>query len=406
MAGSPEEKKPGGVRKVGLIVNPIAGMGGRVGLKGTDGAILSTARALGAVPQAGVKAARALRRLALSADEFELLTCPGEMGAVAAQSAGLSGFDVVEVGDGPLEGDPLGDGAPEDGPTGQGHTKEAAREMMRRGVDLLLFAGGDGTARDIADVVGVEVPTLGIPAGVKIYSGVFATTPENAGNLAVLFVAAGTSTTLREAEVVDVDEEAMRQGRLSASLYGSMNVLVAPQMVAGPKSGGAGDVDAVASAARDVARAMEPGCLYIVGPGTTTRAVTRHLNLDGTLLGVDAILDGQFVGTDLGEQQLLELLDEADLRGSVEFARARIVVSVIGGQGYIFGRGNQQIGPEVIRRIGTDHIVVVATAAKLLSLTRGVLLVDTGDPELDRDLEGFRRVVVGVDQETLFRVEA
>jgi predicted polyphosphate/ATP-dependent NAD kinase len=151
---------------------------------------------------------------------------------------------------------------------------------------------------------------------------------------------------------------------------------------------------------------MEPGCLYIVGPGTTTRAVTRHLNLDGTLLGVDAILDGQFVGTDLSEQQILELLDEADSRGSVEFARARIVVGVIGGQGYIFGRGNQQIGPEVIRRVGTDHIAVVATAAKLLSLTRGVLLVDTGDPELDRDLEGFRRVVVGVDQETLFRVES
>jgi predicted polyphosphate/ATP-dependent NAD kinase len=393
------------MRKVGLIVNPIAGMGGRVGLKGTDGDILDTARALGAVPQAGHKAARALRRLAASVEEFELLTCPGEMGAAAAESAGLSGFGVVEVEGGPETGDVL-DGAPaEDGPTGPAHTKSAAREMLRRGVDLLLFAGGDGTARDIAEIVGLEVPTLGIPAGVKIYSGVFATSPENAGNVAARFVAAGTSS-LREAEVVDVDEEAMRQGRLSVSLFGSMHVPVAVQMVAGPKTGGAGDVEAVASAARDVARSMEPGCLYIIGPGTTTQSVARHLGLDGTLLGVDAILDNQFVGTDLSEQQILTLLDEAESRGSGESAPARIIVGVIGGQGYIFGRGNQQIGPKVIRRVGKDHIVVVCTASKLMSLTRGVLLVDTGDPELDRELQGFRRVVVGVDQETLFRVGA
>lgn len=411
------------MKRIGLIVNPIAGMGGKVGLKGTDGAIVDAARALGAVPQASGKAARALRRLAPVEDRFEMLTCPGEMGAAAVEAAGLSGLsghEVIATGNGPIgrsqsagperPSGPRRPTGPEQltgpEPTGPEHTKEAAREMMRRGVDLLLFAGGDGTARDIADVVGVEVPTLGIPAGVKIYSGVFATTPENAGNLAARFVSAGTSTTLREAEVVDVDEEAMRQGRLSASLYGSMYVPVAPQMVAGPKSGGAGDVDAVASAARDVARAMEPGCLYIVGPGTTTRAVTRHLGLDGTLLGVDAILDGQFVGTDVNEQQLLGLLDEADSRGSEGSARARIIMGVIGGQGYIFGRGNQQIGPEVIRRVGRENVVVVATAAKLLSLTRGVMLVDTGDPELDRELEGFTRVVVGSHEETLFRVEA
>ncbi|HJO68663.1 MAG TPA: NAD(+)/NADH kinase, partial [Rhodospirillales bacterium] len=263
---------------------------------------------------------------------------------------------------------------------------------------LLLFAGGDGTARDIAEAVGPEMPVLGIPAGVKVYSGVFATTPENAGNLAAQFVTAGPSATLREAEVVDVDEEAMRLGRLSASLYGYLRVPVAPQMVAGPKSGSPGDVEALAAAARGVARAMEPDCLYIVGPGTTTRAVTRHLNLDSTLLGVDAILDGRFVGKDVNEQQLLALLDDAGC--------ARIIVGVIGGQGYIFGRGNQQIGPQVIRRVGRENVVVVATAAKLLSLTRGVMLVDTGDPELDREIEGFMRVVVGSDEETLFRVEA
>ncbi len=401
MARAPEEAKYDGVRRVGLIVNPIAGMGGRVGLKGTDGAIVHTAKALGAVPQASAKAARALRRLSPEADGIEFLTCPGEMGAAAMEAAGLSGYEVIPTGEGPTgpeqPTDPEQPRGPED-LTGPQHTKASAREMLRREVDLLLFAGGDGTARDIAEVIGSEQPALGIPAGVKIYSGVFATTPENAGNLAAQFVAAGPSAKLREAEVVDVDEEAMRQGRLSASLYGYLRVPVAPQMVAGPKSGGSGDVDALVAAARGVARAMEPGCLYIIGPGTTTRAITRHLDLDSTLLGVDAILDGQFVGTDLNERQLLALLEDAGC--------ARIVVGVIGGQGYIFGRGNQQIGPKIIRRVGRDDIVVVATAEKLLSLTRGVLLVDTGDPELDRELEGFMRVVVGVDEETLFRVEA
>ena len=380
------------MRKVGLIVNPIAGMGGRVGLKGTDGAIVCAARELGAVPQASAKAARALRRLSPAADRFEILTCPGEMGVAAVESAGLTGHEVFLPGAGPTD-----DGTTDPQPTSPEHTKEAAREMARRGVDLLLFAGGDGTARDIAEVVGSELPTLGIPAGVKIYSGVFATTPENAGNLAARFVSAGPATTLRQAEVVDVDEEAMRQGRLSASLYGYLSVPVAPQMVAGPKRGGAGGVDATVSAARGVARTMEPGCLYIIGPGTTTRTVLRHLNLDGTLLGVDAVLDGRFVGKDLTEEGILALLEEAD--------RARIIVGVLGGQGYIFGRGNQQIGPDVIRRVGRDNLVVVATAAKLLSLTRGVLLVDTGNPTLDSELEGFMRVVVGVDEETLFRVE-
>ena len=397
------------MKRVGLIVNPIAGMGGRVGLKGTDGAIVDAARALGAVPRAGSKAARALRRLSPVTDRIEILTCPGEMGAAAMEAAGLSGFEVIPMREGPTGSErqtSTEQKASSEQPTGPEHTKEAAREMLRRGADLLLFAGGDGTARDIAEAVGPELPALGIPAGVKIYSGVFATTPENAGNLAARFVAAGPSAPLREAEVVDVDEEAMRLGRLSASLYGYLKVPVAPQMVAGPKSGGAGDDDAVVSAARSVARTMEPGCIYIVGPGTTTRTVARHLGLDSTLLGVDAILDGRFVGRDLNERQLLALLEEADSKESVRSDRVRIVVGVIGGQGYIFGRGNQQIGPQVIRRVGRENVVVVATAAKLLSLTRGVLLVDTGDPGLDQELEGFIRVVVGVDEETRFRVEA
>ncbi len=383
MSGSGGDASARSRRIVGLIVNPIAGMGGSVGLKGTDGPVIDTARALGAVPQAGLKAVRALRRLSPVAERLEILTCPDEMGARAVEAAGLSGRVVVSA---------------REGASGPEDTQEAVRAMAGRDVDLLLFAGGDGTARDVADVVGPSLPALGIPAGVKVYSGVFATTPENAGNLAAQFLGAGQVTDLREAEVVDVDEAAVREGRLSASLYGYLRVPSAPQLVAGAKSGSARDERALGGIAHSIARGMEPDCLYVIGPGTTTRTIVRHLGLESTLLGVDVVCNGQFVGTDLSERQLLALLEGGK--------RARIIVGVIGGQGYIFGRGNQQIGPQVIKKVGRDNILVVATAAKLLSLTRGVLLVDTGDPALDRELQGFIRVVSGNEEETLFRVQA
>lgn len=358
-------------------------MGGSVGLKGTDGAdAVQAARALGAEPRAGLKAVRALRRLSPIAERLEMVTCPDEMGGWAVETAGLSAHLLQSCRGGDL--------------TGPDDTKDAAREMLRRKVDLLLFAGGDGTARDIADVIGHVLPALGIPAGVKIHSGVFATTPENAGNLAALYLTGEGTVPLREAEVMDIDEDAARHGRLSASLHGYLMVPSAASLIQGPKSASSREEDAIAGIASSVARGLETDCLYIIGPGSTTRAIARYLDLDSSLLGVDIVRNGAFLGKDLGERQILALLDEGK--------RARIIVGVVGGQGYIFGRGNQQIGPRVIRRVGREHITVVATPAKLLALSRGALLVDTGDPELDRELHGFIRVVTGSDEETLFRV--
>ncbi|MEJ2209648.1 MAG: ATP-NAD kinase family protein [Anaerolineae bacterium] len=369
-------------KELGLIVNPVAGLGGRVGLKGSDGAeIQCRARAMGAEPHAGERAAEALERLR-RVEDLSIVTYPGEMGEDAARAAG---FEPVVI------------GQVEAGATTAADTQEAARKMHARGVDLLLFAGGDGTARDIYEAVGLEQPALGIPAGVKIHSAVYATHPRSAGELAALFLQ-GQVSSLREAEVMDIDEDAFRAGALQARLYGYLTVPYRSSLVQSQKVPSSGEAAAQAAIAEDVAGKMEPGVLYIVGPGTTTRAIASELGLDKTLLGVDVVLDGALVARDANETDLLKLLDGHAGR------EARIVVTPIGGQGYLFGRGNQQLSPRVIRRVGADHVLIVSTPDKLHALGSRPLLVDTGDREVDEMLSGYRMVVTGYNERAVRKV--
>jgi predicted polyphosphate/ATP-dependent NAD kinase len=369
-------------RKIGLIVNPIAGMGGRVALKGTDGAsILAQARALGAEPLAQARAARALGKLATAGCAMDLIACAGAMGADAAHGAGLAPR-VLAQDIGPV--------------TTAQDTRAAASEMRRLKVDIILFAGGDGTARDILAAVGESVPILGIPCGVKMHSAVFAVSPEAAGQLAALLATDGAGKIVwRESEVMDVDEESIRAGRLSARLFGYARVPLEHNLIQGPKRGSLSDEAALRGVTVEIAEAMELGALYFLGPGSSTKLIYRHLGLEGTLLGVDAVKDGRLVGRDLTASDMAALVGDAP---------AKIVVSVVGGQGYIFGRGNQQFDPPLIRRIGRDNIIVVATQSKLLALPSGRLLVDTGEPELDRSLAGFIRVHIGPSRSTLMRI--
>jgi len=384
------------MKRLGLIVNPVAGIGGRVGLKGSDGReIVARALALGAVREAPHRAQRALERLARIKDELEIVTCPGEMGADEARACGFAP-DVLEgvVGGAPWE-QSLPDGVP---PTTAADTEAAARAMLAAGIDLLLFAGGDGTARDIFNAVGDRLPSLGVPAGVKIHSAVFATTPAAAGDLTALYLHdRPVAIRLREAEVMDIDEQAFRDGRVSAQLYGYLSVPYERTLVQSAKAGGvAGDALALADIARDVVNGMRQRVLYLLGPGTTTRAIAEKLGLPKTLLGVDAICDRRLVGTDLSERQALELVGKNDV--------TRIVVTVIGGQGHIFGRGNQQLSAAVIRAAGLVNVIVVATQTKLLSLEGRPLLVDTGDDDLDAQLAGYAKVVTGLNERTMYKV--
>jgi len=366
--------------KLGLIVNPIAGIGGAVGLKGSDGAdTQEKALALGAVPRSRARTTRALERLARIKDKFELVTCGGRMGLEAARSAGLAATVVTEPGDLTTAMD----------------TRSAAHIMAGQGVDLLLFAGGDGTARDIYDAVGDSVSVLGIPAGVKIYSGVYAVSPAAAGELAADFLQGKTQET-HDAEVMDIDEASLRQGRVSAQLYGYLRIPLRRRLTQGVKaSSDAGEAVAAAVAAADVVCKMKAGRYYVIGPGTTTRAVMSELKLEGTLVGVDVVRDGKLIARDVGEQQILDLVTGQD---------ASVVVTVIGGQGYLFGRGNQQISAKVIREVGQENIIVVATRAKLNSLQWRPLLVDTGDDEVDAMLSGYIRVVTGYDEQAVCKV--
>jgi predicted polyphosphate/ATP-dependent NAD kinase len=368
--------------RLGVIVNPVAGIGGRVGLKGSDGAeIQERARALGAVPQASQRAAEALQRLA-SIEDLEIVTYPGEMGEDAARSCGLQ---------------PTVVGTIMAGATTAQDTRRAARELQRLGVDLLLFAGGDGTARDVYEAVGLDLPVLGIPAGVKIHSAVYAAHPRSAGELAALYLR-GRVANLREAEVMDIDEDAFRQGVLSVRLYGYLKIPFRTSLVQSQKIPSTGETASLAAIAEDVTEKMEDGVLYIIGPGTTTRAVGEELGLDKTLLGVDVVLNRALIAQDANEAQLLALLEE---HGE---DRAKIVVTPIGGQGYIFGRGNQQISPMVIDRVGRDNVVVVSTPDKLHALGTQPLLVDTGDRAVDEMLSGYLMIVTGYNERAVRRV--
>lgn len=368
---------------IGLIVNPIAGMGGRVGLKGTDGAAaLAEARLRGAQPASHERVRKALQRLTPYADVLVVLTGAGALGADAAREAGLDTRIVHAA--------TTADSTADD-------TRAAARAMLQAGVDLLLFAGGDGTARDIFDVVGEAVPVVGIPAGVKMVSAVFGTTPESVGTLAGRYLAGDPAIRLREAEVMDIDEDAMRDDRVTTRLYGYARSPYSRAYSQNAKSGSSLRDDAALDAVcRQIAREMAPGHLYILGPGSTTRRVMAALGLPATLLGVDAVIDGRIAGADLAEADLLRLM---------QGRAASLIVGVLGGHGSLFGRGNQQISSAVLRQIPRERIVVVAALDKLLALSPKRLLVDTGDDEIDTLLSGHLPIRIAPYRSLVFRVE-
>jgi len=355
------------MRRIAVVVNPIAGMGGRVGLKGTDGKV-AQARKRGAEQRAPDRARGALRSMAEVGGDIEVVTYGDPMGASLVREAG---FDPVVVGE---PADP-------DATTGE-DTRAAVREFVTRGVDCLLFVGGDGTAVDVAetlDAMDDDTPILGVPAGVKVYSSVFGVSPRAAGRIVATFAET------EPAEVNDIDEDAYRGGEVVTELRAVATVPVAEQRQSAKQLGG-GTVETLAEG---VAESVEPGVTYLLGPGSTVGAIKDRLGFEGTTLGVDIYRDGEVVTLDAAESGILDALGERNV----------IVVSPIGGQGFVFGRGNQQFSPAVIRQC---DIEVVGSRRKLDGL--GTLRVDTGDADLDADLAGWLQVRVGRYERRLIEV--
>ena len=354
------------MRTIGFVVNPIAGMGGRVGLKGTDGNV-EEARARGAEQRAPERGAAVLEAIAESADSVSVLTWGGEMGAAEAERVGLD----VEV-----LGEPSGE------ETGRSDTVAAVQAFLDRGADIVVFVGGDGTAVDVFETIEAadgDTPMLGAPAGVKVYSSVFAVSPAAAGRIATAFERTETR------EVNDIDEDAYREGEVRAELKGLAQVPVAEELQSSKQILG-GDVEGLATGIVDEAVA---GRTYVLGPGGTLDVVKSAFGFEGSPLGVDVIRDGEVLAKDAAEEEILDVLGEDNV----------IVVSPIGGQGFIFGRGNDQISPAVIRQ---SEVTVVASAEKMASTD--VLHVDTGDEALDEELRGWIRVRVGRVEERMVKV--
>ena len=373
--------------RLGLIINPVAGIGGTVALKGSDGeAVFKRAQQLGARPQAQARTRTALEQVQSLKDELIIYTAAHDMGGYLCHDMG---FDTHVVSDN------------DEGNTSAQDTETTVQMLMDQGIDLLLFAGGDGTARNIyhaLEAINKEtsMPVIGIPAGCKIHSSVYAVTPKHAGELLSLIIR-GRPLSLQEASVMDIDEEAFRHDVVKARLYGHLNVPAENQYMQSMKEGGIEHEELVLQdMAAFIVETMEDDTIYLIGSGTTPKAVMDELALDSTLLGIDAVENHQLIKNDVNEQDILALLDENK--------PVKIVLTIIGGQGHLFGRGNQQFSPQVLKQIGKNNLLVIATPEKLHALDGRPIQVDTGDEQLNAELCGMISVITGYDQQTLYRV--
>jgi len=379
--------------KLGFVVNPLAGIGGTVALKGSDGVeIVDEAFSRGAQLQAEARATVAMQEIKYS-DNLSIFTAANAMGENVLRSLDIPCEVVYQAGK----------------KTAAADTKNVVRLLVEKAVDFIVFAGGDGTARDVLDVLVNElnssIPVIGIPAGVKMHSAVYAITPLQAGEL-INLILAGKPMSLVEAKVMDLDEQAFREGSVNAKCYGYLSIPADDTRMQLIKQGGLNHHEiAVQEIATDIIETMEHDVYYLIGSGSTTAEIMNQLNLDNTLLGIDIVCNHELIASDVDEQTILRMIKNH---------QARIVVTTIGGQGHVFGRGNQQLSAKVIRQVidqttinqtkGRDNIIIIATNEKLRSLGERPMIADTGDVDLDKQLTGLYAVVTGYQQKTLYKL--
>ena len=373
---------------LGLIINPISGMGGSVGLKGTDGReILQKAISLGAQPNAINRAREFLAELRAIKHKIKFITCPGYMGASLLKEMQFT-YEMIE--------DPIFNSIKELSETSAQHTMKAALKMRKLdNMKILLFFGGDGTARDIFKAIGKNLPCLGIPTGVKIYSSVFSVNPRDAATIVMQFL--WDEIPLKESEVLDIDEMEYRKGHLVSKLYGELLIPYNPDLsqrskMRTPDS----DLNNQERIAKRILEILEDDVYYLLGPGTTIRAITDLLEQEKTILGIDLLINGEIIARDLNEEQIINHIDGKQVK---------IITTLIGQQGFLFGRGNLQFSPRILRIVTPKNVIIVATKFKLLSINNQVLRIDTRDPELDQNMKGLYKVIVDYDEIKICKVE-
>lgn len=366
------------ITRLGLIVNPIAGMGGRVGLHGTDGALHEQAKERGATPVAPKRAARAMRRLAASGPNLEVWAGSRCMGETIAKAFGVALVTIPVLSNCTTSED----------------TKAVAKRMKNEEVDLILFAGGDGTARDIVDAIGAQPPILGIPTGVKMHSPVFGVTPEAAGEVAARFLRTPSLVPTQLREVMDAD---VPGGNVAGFAVASVPY-VGGLIQWGKAAASLGGDSALELLCTGLADNLEPDHVYVIGPGTTTARILDRLHLHGELTGVNVLMDRQIIVVDASEAQLLEILDSGH--------SATIVLGVVGGQGFLLGRGNQQISPAVVKLVGEENVLILASEEKIRSLNPPVLSVDAGIDLSQPVMLGYRRVHTAPGKSVVMKVVA
>ncbi len=363
--------------KIGLIVNPISGLGGPIGYKGTDDPeIVVKALKMGYKPKSHLRAAEALK--VLRGMPIVVYTYSGLMGEKSAQISGVE-YKII--------------GKPVASRTTYRDTINAAKDMLKLNLPLIMFSGGDGTAVNMVDAVDLKIPVVGIPAGVKMYSGVFAVSPRAAGALVKEYLT--RKLPLIEEEVLDISEKDYRRDVLKVELYGYLKVPFIPEVLQGEKQPSSlSERDIMDSIAKYVVEEMDEETCYILGPGLTVRAIAEEIGVGKTLLGFDVVRKGKIIVKDASETSLLSILEKC--------ANVKLIISPLGGSGFLIGRGNLQLTPKVLRRIGRENIIIVATKRKLRNLNK--LLIDTGDAELNRELTGYYRVITGYREELIFKV--
>ncbi len=373
--------------KLGLIINPYAGIGGSVGLKGSDGeAIRAQAFARGAEMRAHERMQRCLELLKPFTQDIHIYCFADDMGETVALQCG---FNVTQI------------GIAQSIPSSAKDTLDAVSTLVKEAVDIILFAGGDGTARNIADALQMhdahQQVVLGVPSGVKMHSGVYAITPEAAGEI-LLCLIRKQLVNVQACDVRDIDEVAFREGRVKTRMYASMFTPVLPQFLQQVKNSGAAQDELVKlDIANYLIDNLIDNVLYIIGPGSTTKVFLEQLDIEGSLLGVDVILNRELIARDVSVNELRELIQN-------HIGDVHLIITAIGGQGHIIGRGNQQLASDILKKINRHHIHIIATKEKILSLQGRPLLVDSNDPALDKSFSGYQSVLVGYDEFILYPI--